>query len=69
MLVDKVSQNIVCFTAVDPEKKIDEHVLYLKTSLSKVHEKGHEMTMALNTHHVNILYAPSKEVMRKLSFF
>lgn len=38
MLDDEVDQSIVCSTAVDPEKKSNEHVPYLKMSLSTVHQ-------------------------------
>lgn len=36
MLGEEVGQNIVCASAVDPEKKSDEHVPYLKRSIGTV---------------------------------
>lgn len=45
MFGDKVGQNVVSSTAVDPEKKSDEHVPYFKSLQSTA--ASHEMTITL----------------------
>lgn len=54
MLGDEVGQNIVCSTAVDPEKKSDEHALNLKSSICTVHriQALHETKVELYNHTV-----------------